>query len=67
MVKAILPPDNSPVTVTGGTYFRGGGEDPEILVMIEIEGGPVITLTPRQWASLVHRIRGASTARELGA
>jgi hypothetical protein len=66
-VKAILPPDGSPITVIAGDYSRTALAEPEILVMIEIDGGPIITLTPRQWSSLVHRIRGARTARELGA
>jgi hypothetical protein len=66
-VKAILPPDGSPIAVTSGTYINRGDYTPGVLVMIEIAGGPVITLTPYQWSCLVDRIRGARTARELGA
>jgi hypothetical protein len=66
-VKAILPPDGSLVAVTSGTYTQHGQGQPEVLVMIEITGGPIITLTPQQWSTLVNRIRGARTASELGA
>jgi hypothetical protein len=66
-VKAILPPDGQGIAVTSGTFTQRGQGMPEVLVMIEIDGGPIITLTPQQWSTLVNRIRGARTSRELGA
>lgn len=66
-MRPLLPPDGGPIAVTAGTFTQRGDYTPDVLVMIEIDGGPVITLTPHQWRSLVDRIRRAPSARELGA
>ena len=66
-MRVILPPDGGPIAVTqvGVTAPKLG--DPAILVLVEIAGGPFITLTSYQWNDLVRRIRAARTERELGA
>ncbi len=66
-MRVLLAPDGRGIAVTSGAFTPPSGAYPEILVMIEIVGGPTITLTPQQWSTLVNRIRGARTARELGA
>lgn len=66
-MKSILPPDGGPITVTSGTYYKAGWPSPGVLVMVEVIGGPVITLTPEQWDALVTRIRKATSLRELRA
>ena len=66
-MKAILPPDGGPVTVMSGAFTHAGYSDHQILVMVEIQGGPVITIAPSVWNDLVRRIRAAPTAREIGA
>lgn len=66
-MKAILPRNGGRIAVTSGTFLSTMERSPAVLVMVEIEGGPVITLTPEQWDELVNRIRRAPTLRELRA
>ena len=66
-MKALLPPDGGPLTVYSGTFTDGLGQLPAHLVLIEVDGGPVLTLTPQQWNDLVRRIRAARTATDIGA
>lgn len=66
-MRSILPPDAGPVAVSAGAFNNGKGEWPAELVMIEVTGGPVITIEPYAWNDLVRRIRAARTAAEIGA
>ena len=66
-MRVILPRDGGPVAVSTGVFNNGKGDWPVTLVMIEITGGPVLTLEPYAWNDLVKRIRAAKSASEIGA
>ena len=66
-MKTLIPLTAGPIAVYSGTFRDGKGQYPVELVMIEVPGGPIFTLTPAQWRWLVNAIRGARTARELEA
>lgn len=66
-MKSILPYDGGPIAVISGTFHDGKGELPSKLVMIEITGGPILTVEPYVWNDLVRRIRAARSASDIGA